>query len=221
MSTSVTTTSRDLAELLSAAQTACRLLFQECYKAGITNIFITETYRSQERQNYLYAQGRTRPGQIVTWTLNSNHKSRLAWDIAVGPPQSLYDVTTLNRVGAIARKLGITWGGDWVGSIDRPHFEVKASWRIPNGYVLGKVVVPTTSSMKVQLIVEDKKEEVKVTNWNPGSPAMKTEAENFIAQAVKDGIIQASHLKDLQSGVMTTDRLVGLYITIQQRRATK
>lgn len=221
MSTSVTTTSRDLAELLSAAQTACRLLFQECYKAGITNIFITETYRSQERQNYLYAQGRTRPGQIVTWTLNSKHKSRLAWDIAVGPPQLLYDVTTLNRVGAIARKLGITWGGDWVGSIDRPHFEVKASWRIPNGYVLGKVVVPTTSSMKVQLIVEDKKEEVKVTNWNPGSPAMKTEAENFIAQAVKDGIIQASHLKDLQSGVMTTDRLVGLYITIQQRRATK
>ena len=219
--TSVTTTCRDLAELTSVAQQACRLLFQECYKAGIRNIFITETYRSQARQNYLYAQGRTRPGKIVTWTLSSNHKSRLAWDIAVGPPQSLYDVTTLNRVGAIARKLGITWGGDWVGSIDRPHFEVKASWRIPNGYVLGKVVVPTTSSMKVQLIVEDKKEEVKVTNWNPGSPAMKTEAENFIAQAVKDGIIQASHLKDLQSGVMTTDRLVGLYITIQQRRATK
>lgn len=84
--------------------TACRLLFQECFKAGIKNIFITETYRSQERQKYLYAQGRTRPGQIVTWTLDSNHKSRLAWDIAVGPPQSLYDVTTLSRVGAIAKK---------------------------------------------------------------------------------------------------------------------
>ncbi|CAM5718911.1 hypothetical protein LSPH24S_04197 [Lysinibacillus sphaericus] len=81
--TSVTTTCRDLAELLPAAQTACRLLFQECYKAGIKNIFITETYRSQARQHYLYAQGRTRPGKIVTWTLKSNHKSRLAWDIAV------------------------------------------------------------------------------------------------------------------------------------------
>ncbi|MEB2279639.1 hypothetical protein LAV73_06435 [Lysinibacillus xylanilyticus] len=54
MSTSVTTTCRDLAELLPAAQTACRLLFQECFKADIKNIFITETYRSQERQNYLY-----------------------------------------------------------------------------------------------------------------------------------------------------------------------
>ncbi|MGE7954798.1 M15 family metallopeptidase, partial [Lysinibacillus xylanilyticus] len=188
MSTSVTQTCRDIAELLPAAQTACRLLFQECYKAGIKNIFITETYRSQERQNYLYAQGRTRPGQIVTWTLNSNHKSRLAWDIAVAPPQSLYDVTTLNRIGAIARKLGITWGGDWVGSIDRPHFEVKKNWKMPKGYVLGKVVVPSNSKMKVQLIVEDKpKEEIKVTNtnWNPGSPAMKTETENYIAQAVK------------------------------------
>jgi len=48
---------------------------------------------------------------------------------------------------------------------------------------------------------------------------MKTETENFIAQAVKDGIIQTSHLKDLQNGIMTTDRLIGLYITIQQRRS--
>ena len=47
---------------------------------------------------------------------------------------------------------------------------------------------------------------------------MKTEAENFIAQAVKDSIIQGSHLKDLQNGEMTNDRLLGLYITIEQRR---
>lgn len=67
---------------------------------------------------------------------------------------------------------------------------------------------------------EDKKEGIKVTQtWNPGSPAMKTETETFIAQAVKDGIIQESHLKDLQNGAMTTDRLIGLYITIQQRRS--
>ncbi|MET4562750.1 peptidoglycan L-alanyl-D-glutamate endopeptidase CwlK [Lysinibacillus parviboronicapiens] len=220
MSTSVTTTCRDLDELLPSAQTACRLLFQECYKAGIKNIFITETYRSQERQKYLYAQGRSRPGQIVTWTLNSNHKSRLAWDIAVGPPQSLYDVTTLNRVGAIAKKLGIEWGGTWSNAIDRPHFEVKSNWVMPKGYKLeGKINVPTNSKGQVQLIVEDKKEEIKVTNWNPGSPAMKTETENFIAQAVKDEIILESHLKDLQNGTMTTDRLIGLYITIQQRRS--
>ncbi len=220
--TSVTTTCRDLAELLPVAQTACRLLFQQRYKAGIKNIFVTETYQSQARQNYLYEQGRTRPGKVVTWTLKSNHTSRLAWDIAVAPPKPLYDVDTLTKVGAIARKLGITWGGDWARRIDRPHFEVKRNWKMPKGYKLeGQVIVPSNSKLKVQLIVEDKKEGISVANttWNPGSPAMRTETENFISQAVKDGIISASHLKDLQSGTMTTDRLIGLYITIQQRRS--
>jgi len=218
---SVTTTCRDLAELLPVAQTACRLHFQQCYKAGIKNIFVTETYRSQARQNYLYAQGRTRPGKIVTWTLSSNHTSRLAWDIAVAPPKPLYDVDTLTKVVAIARKLGITWGGDWTRNIDRPHFEVKRNWKMPRGYKLeGQVIVPSSSKMKVQLIVKDQKEEITVSQkWNPGSPAMRTETENFIAQAVKEGIINDSHLKDLQNGNMTTDRLIGLCITIHQRRA--
>lgn len=218
MTVSVTSTCRDISELTKAAQLACRLLFQECYKEGIRDIFITETYRSQERQNYLYEQGRTRPGQIVTWTRSSNHKSRLAWDIAVAPPKSLYDVTTLFKVGAIAKKLKITWGGNWTNNIDRPHFEINASWEPPKGYKLeGEVIVPTTSGMKVKLIVEDK-EEIKVSNWNPGSSAIRQETENFIEQAVKDKIINESHLKDLRNGLMTTDRLLGLFITIEQRR---
>ena len=198
---SVITTCRDLSELTKAAETACRLLLQECYKAGIKNIFITETYRSPARQKYLYQQGRTRPGQVVTWTLNSNHSSRLAWDIAVGPPNALYDVTTLNKVGAIARRLGITWGGDWVKNIDRPHFEVLANWSAPTGYKLeGQVIVPSNSKLKVQLIVKDKEEPQLSKNWSPGSTAVKTETEEYLAQAVKDGIINESHLKDLQNG---------------------
>ncbi|WP_418302181.1 M15 family metallopeptidase [Lysinibacillus fusiformis] len=220
MSTNITTTCRDLDQLLPVAQIACRLLFQECYKKGIRNIFITETYRSQERQNYLYAQGRTRPGKIVTWTLSSNHTSRLAWDIAIGPPQSLYDEVILNRIGAIARKLGIIWGGDWIGSIDRPHFEVKKFWEMPINYKLeGQVIVPSNSNKKVQMIVAEK-EGTNVTKvWNPASIAIQTATESYIAQAIKEGVIQESHLKDLKNGTMTTDRLLGLYITIQQRRA--
>ncbi|QCR32592.1 M15 family metallopeptidase [Lysinibacillus sp. SGAir0095] len=160
---SITTTIRDLNELSSTAQLACKLLFQECYKAGITDIFITETYRSQARQDYLYAQGRTRPGQIVTWTKSSNHTSRLAWDIAVAPPKSLYDVTTLTIVGNIAKKLDITWGGTWSNNIDLPHFEVKSNWVMPEGYKLeGDVIVPTSSQVRVQLI---KKEELTVSQY--------------------------------------------------------
>lgn len=229
---SVTTTCRDLSELARVAETACRLLFQECYKAGIKDIFITETYRSQARQNYLHEQGRTRKFDskgnklpIVTWTLTSNHKSRLAWDIAVGPPKALYDASTLSKVGNIAQKLGITWGGQlsWVkaGKTDRPHFEVKSNWSMPKGYKLdGQIIVPSNSKYKVQLIVEDNtKEALYVAKaWEPGSSAIRTETEDFLAKAIKDGIINASHLKDLQNGEMTTDRLVGLQMTILNRR---
>ncbi|HWK24693.1 MAG TPA: M15 family metallopeptidase [Ureibacillus sp.] len=152
--------------MTSVAQLACKLLFQECYKAGITDIFITETYRSQERQDYLYAQGRTSPGQIVTWTKSSNHKSRLAWDIAVAPPKSLYDIATLTKVGEIAKKLNITWGGTWDNNLDRPHFEVTVNWRMPPGYKIeGEVIVPTTSVTRVQLIIENQEEGLTMSQY--------------------------------------------------------
>lgn len=150
--TSVTQTCRDINELKPNAKLACQLLFQECYKAGINDIFITETYRSQERQKYLYAQGRTRKGQVVTWTLNSNHTPRLAWDIAVCPPKSLYDISTLNKVGAIAKKLGIEWGGYWKSpNYDAPHFQVSEGWNIPRGYSIeGIVKIPTNSKSRIE-----------------------------------------------------------------------
>jgi len=221
MSTSLTTTCRDINELLPPARLAVQLLFQECFKAGIKNIFITETYRSQERQKYLYEQGRTRPGTIVTWTLNSNHKSRLAWDVAVGPPQSLYDVATLSRVGAIVRKLGITWGGDWVGSIDRPHFEVKSNWVIPKGYKLeGQVIVPTSSAIKVQLIVEDnnpKPTEKDDDKMQFSNETTKAAVRDYLKQAVDKKLIDKSHLEKFDAGTLTGGDFEGLKIIIAQR----
>ena len=125
----MSTTVRDIGELLPVAQTACRLFLEKCQEAGL-DVFVTETYRSQARQNELYEQGRTKPGQIVTWTKNSRHTSRLAWDIAVNPPKALYDIPTLEAAGDVAARLGITWGGTW-STPDRPHFEVTADWTAP------------------------------------------------------------------------------------------
>ena len=70
----------DINELTPLAQTACTLFLKKCEEKRL-NVLITETYRSQERQDYLYEQGRTRSGKIVTWTHNSRHTSRRAWDI--------------------------------------------------------------------------------------------------------------------------------------------
>ena len=127
----VTETCRDISALTDKAQEACRLFLAECQKCGL-KVRITETYRSQERQNYLYEQGRTRAGKVVTWTKNSRHKSRRAWDICQDIKGKEYsDSTFFKRCGEIAKKLNITWGGIWK-TPDTPHFEIAENWKKPN-----------------------------------------------------------------------------------------
>lgn len=123
----VTTTCRDISELTAPAQKACNLFMAKCKAAGL-NVLITETYRSQKRQNYLYEQGRTRAGKIVTWTLNSRHTSRRAWDICKNVKgQEFSDSSFFKACGTIAAELGIIWGGTWK-TPDTPHFEVEENW---------------------------------------------------------------------------------------------
>lgn len=128
MALNVATACRDINELSTLAQTACKLFLATCKARGI-NIFITETYRSQDRQDYLYAQGRTREGNVVTWTRSSRHTSRRAWDIACNG-NVLYDKAMIRKAGAVAAELGITWGGTW-STPDMPHFEIVENWKAP------------------------------------------------------------------------------------------
>lgn len=124
---SLTTTCRDISALTDKAQKACNLFMAECKKQGL-NVLITETYRSQERQEYLYAQGRTRPGNKVTWTKNSRHTSRRAWDVCKNiKGQEYSDNAFFEQCGMIAKKINITWGGIW-NTPDLPHFEIPENW---------------------------------------------------------------------------------------------
>lgn len=124
----VTTACRNISELTPPAQKACNLFMAKCKAAGY-DVFITETYRSQARQDYLYSLGRTRPGSKVTWTHNSRHTSRRAWDIATRGGD-LYNKAVLQGCGKIAASLGITWGGTW-STPDTPHFEISTNWKEP------------------------------------------------------------------------------------------
>lgn len=138
---------RDIKELAPLAQEACTLFLAECKKQGI-NVFITETYRSQERQNYLYEQGRSRPGQVVTWTKNSNHTGRMAWDIACSPPNNLYDANVLKKAGQVAKTLGIEWGGNWK-PLDTPHFQISSTWKKPKEvYIVTRVRLNLNGKVK-------------------------------------------------------------------------
>ena len=127
----VTKTCRDISELTEQAQKACNLFMSKCKAKGL-KVLITETYRSQERQNYLYEQGRNRVGKVVTWTKSSRHTSRRAWDICKNVKGQEYsDSNFFKQCGEIAAELGITWGGIWKSSPDTPHFEIDTDWKKP------------------------------------------------------------------------------------------
>ncbi|MBE7015564.1 MAG: M15 family metallopeptidase [Ruminococcaceae bacterium] len=118
---------RDINLLKKNAKVACEMFLAECRKRGLP-VLVTETLRTKERQNELYAQGRTKPGNIVTWTKNSRHMTGLAWDICKNKKGEEYsDLNFFEKCGEVAKELGITWGGTWKNK-DMPHFEVTDDW---------------------------------------------------------------------------------------------
>lgn len=102
-------------------------LLDACNKQGIY-LIITEGYRTVADQNALYAQGRTKPGIIVTdatgTSYQSQHQWGIAFDIAINDNKLLYNVVYLTKVAKIAKAdpINLCWGGDWTDIIDRPHF---------------------------------------------------------------------------------------------------
>lgn len=75
--------------------------------AKYPNAVVFEAQRSQERQNRLYAQGRTRPGNKVTWTLESNHKNGNAVDIVFRNNWKLERAGPYDDLIEMAKKYGI------------------------------------------------------------------------------------------------------------------
>lgn len=130
--------SRRIEDLHEALQPLAQAFLDKCHAAGI-NAIITCTYRSRQEQDELYAQGRTKPGDIVTWAQGgeSPHNATLA----DGTPAAMaFDVVALDldgkpiwdsssavwpAMGMIGVELGLDWGGNWTQKRkDRPHFQL-------------------------------------------------------------------------------------------------
>lgn len=112
-------------------------------------ILVVEGVRTENRQRELYAKGRTQPGKIVTWTMDSRHRTQncgygCAVDLApVAADGSIpwNDAKKFLSIGkamfTAAGDLGvpIRWGYDWDGDgitrergeYDGPHFELPKS----------------------------------------------------------------------------------------------
>ena len=94
----------------------------------LPQVFLTQTYRTPEDQEKLYAQGRTEPGKVVTNARPGqslhNYYPALAFDIAFKRGAELYwDISLFRAFAAIANSHELEWGGDWQGFKDNPHFQ--------------------------------------------------------------------------------------------------
>lgn len=117
--------SRDPNELLPELQALYYEFEHEMEKEG-EHFVLTCTYRSQAEQDGLWEQGRTKPGKKVTWTKNSLHTQRKAFDIAILKNGKIsWNTADYLKAGQIGQRVGLEWGGAWTKSKDYPHFQLR------------------------------------------------------------------------------------------------
>jgi peptidoglycan L-alanyl-D-glutamate endopeptidase CwlK len=112
--------SRKIEDLSPEMMSLCIKWKQDMDVLGIDNI-ITCTRRTQEEQNNLFAQGRTAPGNVVTWTLNSKHLAGDAFDFVIlvngKPDWQMVNKYAWAKAVEFGTKLGLTQVRDTKGRI--------------------------------------------------------------------------------------------------------
>ena len=139
---------RGIDKLHPELQVCVNKFLEECKKQNL-NVLVTETLRTKEEQEALYAKGRTEPGKIVTncQGYQSPHAWGVAFDFCRNKKGWEYDNTDgfFDKVGRIAETMfdnteyDLFWGGDFRTFVDKPHVEMKkylpnnsTNWLIDN-----------------------------------------------------------------------------------------
>lgn len=119
--------SRDITLLHPELQAIIENFLTVCKNQNLP-VLITDTWRTKEEQDKLYASGRTEPGSIVT---NCRYpKSAHCWGVAFDFCRNIkgkeYDDSDgfFKKVGTVGKGHGLAWGGDWKDFIDKPHLEL-------------------------------------------------------------------------------------------------
>lgn len=84
---------------------------------------VGQTVRSLAFQQELYAQGRNKPGSIVTYVDGVRKKAGHVLGCAI-------DVTgDFDKIGNMARSFNLEWGGNWAKAWDKPHIQLpRGEW---------------------------------------------------------------------------------------------
>jgi peptidoglycan L-alanyl-D-glutamate endopeptidase CwlK len=119
--------SRSLDDLLPAVKVRVEKFINSAKNAGI-DLLVTSTYRDNESQNALYAQGRTATGRIVTNAKagQSFHNYRCAVDVVPlinGKPVWDAENDIWQKVGDFGIAAGLEWAGNWTKFKEMPHFQ--------------------------------------------------------------------------------------------------
>ncbi len=121
---------RTIATLQPEVQPYARALVIKAAALGIT-IKVISGLRTYAEQNDLYAQGRSRPGRVVTNARGgySNHNFGIAFDIGIFDGATYVDESPRYKaIGALGVELGLEWGGNWKTIKDEPHFQLRPAW---------------------------------------------------------------------------------------------
>lgn len=109
---------------------------KQAIKVSTVDFCVVEGLRSVDRQKKLYAQGRTAPGKIVTWTMLSRHLSGHAVDLgAIVNGVLSYDEKWYTQIAnamlgsAASLNVPLKWGGTFRDKNGKPtpdlmHFEL-------------------------------------------------------------------------------------------------
>jgi peptidoglycan LD-endopeptidase CwlK len=118
--------SRNLDDLAPPAKQRAESFIAAAKTKGI-DLLVTSTYRDNESQDALYAQGRSTPGNIVTRAKagQSWHNWRCALDVVpLVNGKAIWDDQALwKQVGEIGKSCGLEWAGDWKTFKEFPHFQ--------------------------------------------------------------------------------------------------
>jgi peptidoglycan LD-endopeptidase CwlK len=128
---------KNIATLAPQVRPLAEKLIETAVAAGINAKIISGT-RTYAEQNAIYAQGRTKPGKIVTKAQGGQswHNFGIAFDIGIfSADGKTYhgESKDYKTVGGMGKAIGLEWGGDWK-FVDEPHFQYN-----PKNYTLAEM----------------------------------------------------------------------------------
>ena len=125
--------SRSLEDLAAPVKSAALAMLARCRAAGL-EVLIYCTLRSNDEQAALYAQGRTKPGPVLTnagpgRSMHNPDGQGRAWAFDAVPLVSgkaaWDDVVMVTKMGEIGEACGLEWAGSWRGPLrERVHFQM-------------------------------------------------------------------------------------------------